>query len=144
MIIMNRHILKRILEDVTRLTTKTEYELLSIHLENLIKEATDGGYLADPNENDFTREIARLSALGGRYESEFMTFTFSKPKSRLLMSVQREMSKRGMRQKEAARFLGINEPSFSRFLHGKSKLSYELAKGLYTKFDLDPNIIFEQ
>jgi len=135
--------MKKILENVVCLTTKTEYDLLSVHLENLIKEATEGGFLADPNENDYTREIARLSALGGRYESEFMTFAFSKPKSRLVLNVQREMTQRGMRQKDAARFLGINEPTFSRFLRGKSKLSYELAKGLYKKFDLDPNIIFE-
>ena len=135
--------MKRILENVTRLTTKPEYELLSVHLENLIIEATEGGYLSDPEENDYTREIARLSALGGRYETEFMTFSFSKPKSRLLISVQREMTKRGMRQKDAARFLGIKEPTFSRFLHGKSKLSYELAKEFFTKFEIDPKIIFE-
>jgi antitoxin component HigA of HigAB toxin-antitoxin module len=135
--------MKRILENVNCLTTKTEYELLSVHLENLIKEATEGGFLADPNENDYTREIARLSALGGRYEVEFMTFAFSKPKSRLVLSVQKEMTKRGMRQKDAARLLGIKEPAFSRFLQGKSKLSYELAKGLFMKFDISPNIIFE-
>ena len=75
--------MKRILENVNCLTTKTEYELLSAHLENLIKEATEGGFLADPNENDYTREIARLSALGGRYEAEFMTFSFSKPKKQV-------------------------------------------------------------
>ena len=135
--------MKKILEDITRLSTKAEYELLSAHLENVIKEATDGGFLSDPEENDYTREIARLSALGGRYEAEFLTFSFSKPKSRLVLNVQREMTKRGMRQKDAARFLGINEPAFSRFLHGKSKLSYELARGLYTKFDIDPKVIFE-
>ena len=135
--------MKKILEDVNCLTTKTEYELLSVHLENLIKEATEGGFLADPNENDYTREIARLSALGGRYEAEYMTFVFSKPKSKLVLNVQREMTQRGMRQKDAARLLGINEPTFSRFLRGKSKLSYELAKGLYTKFHMYPSIIFE-
>jgi len=135
--------MKRILEEVTRLTSKTEYELLAAHLENLIKEATEGGYLSDPDENDYTREIARLSALGGRYEAEFMTFSFSKPKSRLVLSIQREMTKRGMRQKDAARYLGVNEPTFSRFLRGKSKLSYELAKEFYSKFEIDPKIIFE-
>jgi len=134
--------MKKILENVTRLTTKTEYELLSVHLENLIKVATENGHLSDSEENEYTREIARLSSLGGQYEAEFMTFAFSKPKSGLILNVQWEMTKRGMRQKDAAHFLGVNEPSFSRFLHGKTKLSYELAKCLYTKFDIDPKLIF--
>ena len=75
--------MKRIFENVTRLTAKTEYDMLSLHLENLIKEATEGGFLSDPEENEYTGEIARLSALGGTYESEFMTFSFSKPKLRM-------------------------------------------------------------
>ena len=75
--------MKMIFENVTRLTAKTEYDMLSLHLEDLIKEATEGGFLADPEENEYIREIARLSALGGMYESEFMTFSFSKPKLRM-------------------------------------------------------------
>jgi hypothetical protein len=89
--------MKRILKDVTRLTTGTEYDMLSLHLENLIKEATEGGYLSDPDENEYIREIARLSALGGRYETEFMTFSFSKPKLR----VQREMTECVILQNES-------------------------------------------
>ncbi|MDR1172432.1 MAG: helix-turn-helix domain-containing protein [Bacteroidales bacterium] len=135
--------MKKILENVTRLTTKVEYELLSAHLENLIQEATKGGYLADPDENDYTREIARLSILGAQYADEFMSFSFSQPKSPLVLSIQRAMVERGMKQKEAARFLGIQEPTFSRFMCGKSKMSYDLAKRLYTKFHIKPELIFE-
>ena len=73
---MNRH-------NFARLTNQTEYVLLSAHLDGLIREATEGGYLSDPDENEYTHEIARLSALGGRYEAEYMTFSFSKPKKQV-------------------------------------------------------------
>jgi hypothetical protein len=90
--------MKRIFEDVTRITSRIEYDLLSMHLEDLIKEAIAGGYLSDPDENDYTREIARLTALGGMYETDFMTFSFSKPRA----SVQREVTGRRIRQNEYA------------------------------------------
>ena len=72
--------MKNIFENVTHITTQKEYDLLSLHLEELIKEAIKGGYLSDIEENDYTREIARLSILGGCYEKEFLTFSFSEPK----------------------------------------------------------------
>jgi hypothetical protein len=89
--------MKKIFENVTRLTTKIEYDLLSEHLEDLIKDATEGGYLSDPDENNYTREIARLSALGGMYETDFMTFSFSKPRA----SAQREVARYRIRQNKA-------------------------------------------
>jgi DNA-binding XRE family transcriptional regulator len=137
--------MKKILQNVTQLTTKVEYELLTAHLDNLIDEATKGGHLANPDaENEYTAEIARLSTLGGNYETQFMSFSFNTPKSPLVLGVQREMAERGMKQKEAASFLGIQEPAFSRFMCGKMKPSYDLAKRLYQKFNIRPDLIFSE
>jgi antitoxin component HigA of HigAB toxin-antitoxin module len=132
--------MKRIFENVSRLTSDKDYDVLSAHLENLIQEAIQGGHLAsqDPN-NEYRREIGRLSRLGGIYEAEYMTFDFGEPL--LVKSVKKEMALRGLRQREAAKLLGVPEPSFSRFLNGRRKLSFEFAQKLYRTLNIDPKTI---
>jgi len=132
--------MEKIFENVSKLTSKDDYDALTAHLENLIQEAIQGGHLAmsDPN-NEYRREIGRLSRLGGIYEAEYMTFDFGEPP--LIKSVKREMAKRGLRQRETARLLGVPEPSFSRFLNGRRKLSFEFAQKLYQTLNIDPKTI---
>ena len=101
--------MKRILDNVSRLTSEKDYRLLSAHLENLIQEAIQGGHLAtqDPN-NEYRREIGRLSRLGGIYEAEYMTFDFGEQPFE--KSAKREMAIRGLRQRDAASLHGVPEP----------------------------------
>jgi len=132
--------MKKIFENVSKITTKDDYDVLAVHLENLIQEAIQGGHLAvsDAN-NEYRREIGRLSRLGGIYEAEYMTFDFGEPQ--LVKSVKREMAMRGLRQRDTAKLLGIPEPSFSRFLNGRRKLSFEFAQKLYQTLNIDPETI---
>ena len=132
--------MKRIFENVIKLTSKEDYDLLTVHLENLIHEAIQGGHLAtkDPN-NKYRREIGRLSRLGGIYENEYMTFDFDEPI--LLKTVKDEMAHRGLKQRDAAKLLGVPEPSLAHFLSGKRKLSFEFAQRLYKKLNIDPETI---
>ncbi len=132
--------MKKIFEDVSKIMTKEEYDKLNAHLENLIQEATLGGHLATPDpNNEYRREIGRLSRLCGIYEAEYMTFDFGE--SLLVKSVKKEMAIRGLRQRDAAKLLGVPEPSFSRFLNGKRKLSFEFAQKLYKTLNIDPKTI---
>ena len=58
---------------VIRITTDTEYELLKSHINNMIEEATTGGYLSEQGaDNEFIREIARLGKIGALYETEVL------------------------------------------------------------------------
>ena len=132
--------MEKIFENVSKITTEKEYAELSLHLENLIQEAIQGGHLAttDPN-NEYRREIGRLSRLGGIYEAEYMVFDFGEPV--LVKKVKSEMVRRGMRQREAAKLLGVPETTFSRFLTGKRKMSFEFAQKLYRRLNIDPETI---
>ena len=132
--------MKKIFENINKITTKEDYDCLSVHLENLIQEAIQGGHLATNDAtNEYRREIGRLSRLGGIYEAEYMTFDFGEPI--LVKTVKREMAARGLRQRDAAKLLGVPEPSFSRFLNGRRKLSFEFAKKLYKTLNIDPKTI---
>ena len=132
--------MKKLFENVNKITTKEDYDVLAVHLENLIQEAIQGGHFAasDAN-NEYRREIGRLSRLGGIYEAEYMTFDFGEPL--LVKSVKREMAVRGLRQRDAAKLLDVPEPSFSRFLNGRRKLSFEFAQKLYQTLNIDPKTI---
>jgi hypothetical protein len=75
----------RIFENVTRLTTRTEYDLVRAHIELLIKTATDEGYFSDPEgDNEYIREFGRLARLSASYEDEFMNLSFITPETRLV------------------------------------------------------------
>ena len=61
------------------ITTQIEFELLKSHIDNLIDEATEKGYLATQGANNaYTQEIARLAKIGARYEDEFLNLTVGK------------------------------------------------------------------
>jgi hypothetical protein len=71
--------MQSILRDVDRITTPIEFELLKCHIDSLINEATEKGYLATQGANNiYTREIARFAQIGARYEDEFLNLTVGK------------------------------------------------------------------
>ena len=71
--------MQTILKRIDRITTPLEFELLKSHLEILINEATEKGYLATQGANNaYTREIARLAKIGAHYEDEFLNLTVGK------------------------------------------------------------------
>ena len=79
--------MEKIFENKEQIYTQNEYDLVSNHLETLIRIATQGGYLSEQNaNNEYTREIGRLSRLCARYENEYMIFEF-KVKSPIMQSI---------------------------------------------------------
>ena len=72
--------MEKLFENVTRLTTRNEYDSVRAHIELLIKEATEGGHFSNPEgDNDYIREFGRLASLSVSYEDEFMDFGFRTP-----------------------------------------------------------------
>jgi glycogen synthase len=64
--------MKKIFDNVSRITSKKDYEALTAHLENLIQEAIQSVHLATPDPNsEYRRETGRLSRLSGIYEAEY-------------------------------------------------------------------------
>ena len=81
----------KIFENVTRLTTRNEYDNIRAHIELLVKEATEGGYFPDPEgDNEYIREFGRLARLSALYEDEFMNLSFIKPKIKRVKTAQRK------------------------------------------------------
>jgi hypothetical protein len=64
------------LENITKIETTEQYDAVSIRVDELIREASEKGLLESEYDNEYTREIGRLSRLGAIYEDEYMSFRF--------------------------------------------------------------------
>ena len=49
----------------------------------------------------------------------------------------------GMRQKDGAKLLGVNESQFSQIMSGRRPITMKLAKQLHTKMAIDPKLILD-
>ena len=131
-------------ENITVIDNKVLFDEMAEYEESLIQEATANGSLAESNaDNEYTREIGRVGIMCADYESTYMTFSHLKFKSPLIIGIEKELSKRSLKQREAAELLQVKESTFSQVIRGKRPVSMQMAKRLYKVFNIDPKLILE-
>jgi predicted XRE-type DNA-binding protein len=131
-------------EDITGIENRELYDKVSAYVDELINEATTNGALAMQGaDNEYTREIGRAGNLCADYENAFMTFKCLKFKSPLIISIENELEKRSLKQRQAAELLEVKESTFSQIITGKRPVSMQMAKRLYKVFNIDPKLILE-
>lgn len=114
------------------------------YVDFLINEATSAGLLDSPDaDNEYTREIGRIGGMCADYENKHINFEHIKVKSPLVVSIEAEMEKRHIKQRQAAKILDVKESTFSQIMTGKRPVSMRMAKRLYHEFNIDPGIIIE-
>ena len=126
-----------------RLTTRLQYDEAKAEVERLISEATEKGMLEPDMDNEYTRQIALLSSMMAHYEDEFLNILPLRQKSPLIASIENYFYAHGMRQKDGARLLGINESQLSQILSGRRRISMSFAKRLHTKLGINANLILD-
>ena len=132
-------------KDIKKIETEEQYEAVRVRVNELIQEASEKGMLESEYDNEYTREIGRLSYMGAIYENEYMEFKYLKvsKKSPLIRSIEDEMYNRNIKQKELADILGINEPSLSQIIRGKRPISMRTAKKLHKSLNIDAKLLIE-
>ena len=138
--------MEKIFENVWKITTREEYETILSQVKKLITEAAEIGALDNPEaDNEYTREIGRLSRLGAEYENEFMEFKYIKvrKKSPLIKQIEDEMYNRNIKQKELAEMIAINEPALSQIMRGKRPISMRTAKRLHKALNIDAKLLID-
>lgn len=129
---------------MNKIETYDQFQEAKKRFEILLKEATEKGVLSNPEvDNEYTQELGHLGALISDYETNALKIMPLKQKSPLIRSIEEALFKRDMKQKDAAKLLGINEPTFSQIMNGKRKLSMKLAKKLYKDLHISPEIILD-
>ena len=96
-------------------------------------------------DNEYVREIGRIGSMCADYEDTKIQCNHITVRGRspLVRVVQEEMYKRGIKQKEVAKVIGINDTVFSLFMNGKRRLSMPSARKLYKNLNIDPKLILE-
>jgi antitoxin component HigA of HigAB toxin-antitoxin module len=138
--------MEKIFENVLEITTRDDYDKLMSRVENLIAEATETGALDDPEaDNEYMREIGRLSCLGAEYENEHIQFEYIKvkKKSPLIKQIENEMYNRNLKEKELAEMIEINEPILRQIMRGRRTISLRTAKRLHQRLNIDAKLILD-
>ncbi len=133
-------------ENITELTTRQEYDEALAYTKSLIVEASQKGFLNSPDaNNEYVREIGRIGGMCADYEDTKIQFNYItvRDRSPLVRVVQEEMYKRDIKQKEAAKLIGISDTVFNLFMNGKRHLSMSSARKLYKNLNIDPKLILE-
>lgn len=134
--------MKKRFEDITRIDSSELYNEVSDYVEELIAEATANGSLSKQGEkNEYTLEISRASGMCADYETLCYQPKSLKFKSPLIVSIEEELERRSLKQRQAAEFLDVKESTFSQIMTGKRSVSMRMAKRLYEKLNIDPALI---
>ena len=136
--------MKKQFENLTEIADKQTYNAVTGYLDELERYATQHGYFAEQGaDNEYTREYGRIGAMLADYESVCIDLSPLKVKSPLIVSIENQMKKSDLNQRQAAELLEIKENTFSQVLSGKRNVSMKLAKKLYKTLKIDPKTILE-
>jgi antitoxin component HigA of HigAB toxin-antitoxin module len=132
-------------DNFKKIVTPEQYEAIHIRVDELIREASEKGMLESEYDNEYTREIGRLSYLGAIYENEYMKFEHIKvrKKTPLIRNIEDEMYSRNIKQKELAKMIEINEPTLSQIMRGKRRISMCTAKRLNKALNIDAQLLID-
>ena len=97
-----------------KLTDRKQYDDVKARVEQLIAEATKKGMLEPDMDNAYTQEIALLSQQMADFEDEYLNILPLRQKSPLIAYIENYFYAHGMKQKDGAKLLGVNESQFSR------------------------------
>ena len=71
------------LKNLKRIETAEQYDAVCALVDKLIDEASEKCLLESEYDNEYTREIGRLSRMGAIYENEFMIFKHIKARKKV-------------------------------------------------------------
>jgi HTH-type transcriptional regulator/antitoxin HigA len=116
--------------------TTSEYQQKTLRQEELLKRLNEKGELSIKLQKEFdllSDEIANYEESNSPFEVES-----------LREMIEFKMYQRKLKQKDLAQMLGTSPSRFSEILNGKRQLNFELAKGLYSKLNIDSSLIFSE
>ncbi|MBK7097466.1 MAG: XRE family transcriptional regulator [Sphingobacteriales bacterium] len=107
-------------EKLMEISALETYDAAMKYLNEWVDYATKNGYFEDTNvENDYTREFSRIAGMCADYENIYLKFKNIKFKNPLLVTIEKEMRKKNLNQRQTAELLDVKENTFSQILSGK-------------------------
>ncbi len=116
-----------------------EYKENEARIERLIQRGTELGdmeLLSDEEKEEFTMLSEALDAYGRAYHP------LPGQMSVLLSdAILVQVKEKGLKQKEAAKLIGISATTFSDLLHGRRSLSFDVARNIYKVLGVPAEIV---
>lgn len=132
-------------ENLTEITDRKMYDAAMKYLNEVVDYATRNGYFADPEaDNEYTREFGRVAGMTADYESIYMDLRPLKVKNPLIVSIEKEMRKNALNQRQAAELLEVKENTLSQILNGKRKPDVPFLKAVHEVLNVDGNLLLEK
>jgi antitoxin component HigA of HigAB toxin-antitoxin module len=126
-----------------KITTREQYDAVKAKVEQLIADATAKGMLEPDMDNSYTQEISALSKQMATYEDEYLNIMPLRQKSPLIACIEDYFYAHGLKQKDGAKLLGVNESQFSQIMSGRRRISMSFAKRLHSKLGINAELILE-
>lgn len=118
---------------MAELKNETQYEAMMQRIEDLLKVVSND----TPVTDRFYIELDVISGLAEEYEEKYHPVAIPT----LPEIIKDEMAERGISQKELAELLGVSPPRISEYMNGKTEPTLKVAKLMYRKLDIDPEIL---
>ncbi|MGV8096174.1 MAG: type II toxin-antitoxin system HigA family antitoxin [Mangrovibacterium sp.] len=112
-----------------------EYEKVCARLEELLPLVNDNTPQTDPNYI----ELMKVSDIIEAYEK--VHYKIENPS--LIEVIKYIMFERNLNNKKLAAILETNPSRISEYLNGKRQITFDIAKKLHQKLDIDPEIILQ-
>jgi len=118
-----------------RTVSHKEYVKANIRLEELIGLVDD----TTPSENPFTKEFLEVSKVIERYEE--VHYPIGLPSLKEVIELR--MFEMNLKLKDLATILGTTESKIKGYLKGEREITFEHAKILHKKMNIDGDIILQ-
>lgn len=119
--------------EMAELKNESQYEAMIQRIEELLKVVSN----LTPVTDRYYIELDVISDLVAEYEENYYPVTIPS----LPDVIKDEMAERGISQKEVAELLGVSPPRISEYMTGKSEPTLKVARLMYQKLDIDPDIL---
>ena len=116
-----------------------EYKEYEARVESLILRGTELGDMELLSAED-KEEFARLSEALDEYGKACHPLP-GQMSTLLANAILQQVKKKGMKQKDAARLIGISATTFSDLLHGRRSLSFDVARSLHKVLGVPADVV---
>lgn len=116
-----------------------EYKTYEARVERLIERCTELGdmeLLSPEEKTEFTMLSEALDEYGRAYHP-----LPGRMSTLLTDAILNQVKERNLKQKDAARMIGISATTFSDLLHGRRPLSFDIARNLYKVLGVPADVV---
>ena len=116
-----------------------EYKQYEARVEELIERGTilgDMELLSEEDKAEFSMLSDALDEYGRAYHP-----LLGRMSTLLSDAILNQVKEKGLRQKDAARMMGISATMFSDLLHGRRPLSFDIARNLYKVLGVPAEVV---